>query len=621
MKRVLQVAYPIVVVLLAEPFPGFAQAVGESPLTGSVSLGARNVDVDGAVTKYREDVNLDDGVRVFDLNLHYAPRRDSDSIVDRVDLSARNLGGDPNESVALSVRKYGAYSLKVDHRRSEYFYEDTLVPAELASINSVTGGDFHHFDFERVRDTASLALDLSPDTKLSFGLERQTRSGDSTTTLDIQRDEFELDRPIDESLNALTAGIQHSWDKVTVVFQEEIREFENTNEIFLPGASAGTNPLDPADLQFYFLDQSYDFDSRAHLVRVIANPTMRFQLRAALRREDLDLDMSASENSEGTGFTGASFVTDVSGGAEIGRDLDFDEVDFRFNVNERMRLVGGVRSSSLDQRGLLSFGPDGGAGAWNIDTDGLEIGVEFAARTNLVFSVGVSNEERESLGFRSSGTDQRMDRVETDRDGFFARALYRNERGLELSGSIEDNSIDNPLALASATDNRRYKLSLRHRWDNGLSLTGTHNQIDVENGNSGWASDTAQTAIRLSYRNERLQLAAGYTSVDTERSIDQLVSAGFRQDRFLIRYAADSSFMDASIRWTANDIVTIGGSIRSYENDGSFELDRDDFFAFVNLRLTDDYALEFAYRDVDYVEDMFDDYAAEILEVALRLHW
>ena len=621
MKREFRIGFRIAAAYFAAISPGLAQPASDSPLTGSVSLGTRSVEVGGAVTKYREDINLDDGVRLFDLTLRYAPPRDAESIVDRVDLNASNLGGDPYESVSMSVRKYGAYNLKLDHRRSEYFYEDTLVPSELASIDSVTGGDFHHFNFERVRDTASLDLDLSPDTKLSFGLERQTRVGDSTTTLDIQRDEFELDRPIDESLNSFTAGIQHSWDNVTIVFQEEVKEFENTNEIFLPGASVGTNPLDPAELQLYSLDQSYDFNSRAHLIRVLANPTPRLQLRAALRREDLDLDMNTSELSEGNTFTGVPFTTDVSGAAMIGRDLDFDEIDVKFNLSDRIRLVGGVRSSSLDQRGSLSFGPDRGAGSWDIDTEGFEIGGEFAVRANLVISVGVSNEERDSKGSHALSGQQTMDRVITDRDGFFARVLYETEGGLELSGSIEENSVDNPFALASATDNRRYKVSIRHRWDNGFSLTGSHRRTDVENGNTGWAVDTEQTSVRVAYRDARLLVSGGYTSIDTARSIDQLVTAGFRQDSFAIRYLADSSFVDTSARWIISDSLSIGGEIRRYENGGSFALDRDDLRAFAGIRLTDDYTLELAYREIDYLEDVFDDYDADILELAVRLNW
>ena len=117
---------------------------------------------------------------------------------------------------------------------------------------------------------------------------------------------------------------------------------------------------------------------------------------------------------------------------------------------------------------------------------------------------------------------------------------------IEVSASIEDNSIDDPFTLASATENRRYKLSIRQRWDNGLSLTGSYRRTDVENGASGWAADTEQTAVRMSYRNTRFLVSGGYTAVETARSMDQLVTAGFRQNLFLIGYSADSSFADAS---------------------------------------------------------------------------
>ncbi len=50
-------------------------------------------------------------------------------------------------------------------------------------------------------------------------------------------------------------------------------------------------------------------------------------------------------------------------------------------------------------------------------------------------------------------------------------------------------------------------------------------------------------------------------------------------------------------------------------------VDRDDLRAFVGVRLTEDYTLEVAYREFDYLEDVFDDYDAEILELALRLDW
>ena len=137
-------------------------------LTGSTSLGVRSVDLTGTEAKYREDVNLDDGVRLFGVHLSYVPRV-GEAPVDRIDLDADNLGGDPFESIHLGVRKYGAYNLKLDRRRSAYFYDDTILPAALASVSGSTGGDFHTFDFERIRSTAALDIDVTPATKCRSG--------------------------------------------------------------------------------------------------------------------------------------------------------------------------------------------------------------------------------------------------------------------------------------------------------------------------------------------------------------------------------------------------------------------------------------------------------------------
>ena len=51
------------------------------------------------------------------------------------------------------------------------------------------------------------------------------------------------------------------------------------SQIFLPGASAGRNTADTAELQFFMGDQSYDYTSRSHTLRVIANPTTRLDLK------------------------------------------------------------------------------------------------------------------------------------------------------------------------------------------------------------------------------------------------------------------------------------------------------------------------------------------------------
>jgi hypothetical protein len=601
--------------------PAFAQSAAESPLTGTVALGVRSVDVDGTRTKYDQNVNLDGGVRVFDVSLTYAPTGDSVGAVDRVDLDASGLGGDPFESAHLAVRKYGAYELKLDHRRSQYFYEDTILPAAVASATGSTGGDSHHWDFERIRDTATLAIDISPATDFTLGLERQTRQGGSTTTLDIERDEFELDRPLDESLNALNLGLRHTWRKVTLIIDEGFGDFENSSELFLPGASAGLNATDPAELQFFMLDQSYDYESRSHMLRVLAAPTARLDLKAAWRREALDLDMRASEQSLGTSFAGVPVAKNASGPATVGRDLDLASLDFGLTLGSRTRLIGGIRSSTLDQDGRLLFGADQGAGYWNIETDGIELGVEVAILPNLVVTAGWSNETRDTTHARELNAAGLELDSSTERDGYFARFMFSTSGGLQVTASFEDNSIGDAFTLASPTSSQRYRVTAHKRWANGVTVTANHRRTDLENDTSAWAADTEQTDLRLSYQRGRVDLSAGYGRVELGRNVDRLVTAGSRQDLFLIDYAADAAFNDAAVRWTINERFDIGGEARSYENRGSFPLDREDLRAFVGMSVGRDYRLEISYRNLDYDEDPYDEYAADIFELAVRLDW
>jgi hypothetical protein len=602
--------------------PGGAQ---QSPppanaLAGSLSLGVRSVDVDGTETKYREDVNLDDGGRLFGLDVSYvAPT--GDTPVDRVELNAANLGGDPFESIHFGVRKYGRYDLKLDRRRSEYFYEDTILPAAAASVSGSTGGDFHTFDFERIRSTAALDVDVTPATRVSLGLQNQSRTGDSTTTLGVERDEFDLDKPLDESLNTANVGVRQSWDSVTLIVDEEVRDFENSSELFLPGASAGRNAADTAELQFFTFDQSYDLAMRSHSLRVLAAPTARLDLAAGWRLESLKLDLEGDEQASGRSAGGAPFTTSRSGPGAVGRDIEIVDVDLGFALGERVRLVGAARRSTLEQNGELTIGPSVGASTWDIETDGYDIGAELALSPPLTVAVGWSSESRSTTYGWLFDADAVARDSDTDRAGYFARLLFHPKGGLEVTASVEHNSIDDPFTLASPTSSTRYRATARWRWNNGISLSANYRNTDAHNDVSNWLADTEQFDTRVIYQRARLHVSGGYTHVDMERAVEQAVTAGSRVTVFAIDYAARSSFRDVSARWQVNERFAIGGDLRAYDNHGSFRLTRDDFRAFLDVRMGEDYLFEIAYRDLDYAEDAYDYYDAGILELAFGLSW
>jgi hypothetical protein len=154
-----------------------------------------------------------------------------------------------------------------------------------------------------------------------------------------------------------------------------------------------------------------------------------------------------------------------------------------------------------------------------------------------------------------------------------------------------------------------------------LSLAGGLRRTDVENERSRWLADTEQASLRLGYSRPRLQVSAGYNRGDLARSVEQVVAAGARLTLFAIDYAARSTFGDASARWQLNDRIAIGGELRWFDNDGSVGLTRDDDRAYLELRAGSDYFVHVSYRAVEYVEDAYDRYDVQILEVAFGRSW
>ncbi len=593
-------------------------------VTGHVSVGYRDVDVSGDEAKYKQHVNLEDGARLFDLGLVVQPARDANSqpaMPDRVELNASGLGGDPYESVRVRVQRYGSYRLTYDHRSSDYFYEDLLLAPEDASAEQSTGGDFHHFDFERKRDTLTLDLDLSSQARLSLGYARYDKRGDSTTVLDVEREEFELDKPVDESLDRYDLGFTYAWDHVTMTLGQIWQEYDNDSQIFLPGFSPGSEPDAPTSLDLFFLDQPYGFRSSDQRLSVQVRPSSQWIVELDVTGGDLDLDLAATERAKGIDYLGRPFDREDTGEAEIDRDTFLLDASVAYLVNDRLQLNAGVRRYDLEQDGAVLFGETAGASTWDIETTGFEVGMNLAVTTTVTFSGGWSTEQRETVVSQSVDGADDTEAVETDRDGFFAQLSYRPNRRAHLSLSFEDDRVDDPYTLASATDARRYRARASYRWDNGLKVSASYRRTDYENDNTGWNSESRQSDIRLTHASERLTLSVGAAFVELERDVDQLVTGGSRQDLFAISYGADADFWDGSVRWHVTDRVDLTASYRAYDNEGSFKVDRDDVRAGLEFLLPGDYALLLSYHNVDYHEDDLEAFDVDVWELALKFRW
>src|SRR5690606_2726428 len=161
-------------------------------------------------------------------------------------------------------------------------------------------------------------------------------------------------------------GVRHAWKRVTIIVDEQVRDFDNTSELFVPGATPGRNGADAAELQFFRFDQSYDYRNRSHGLRVLAEPTARLDVEAGWRLEDLDLDLRGDEQARGTGAGGAPLETTRAGNGDVRRDIEIADVELGFAATERVRVVGSVRRSTLAQDGAFALGTDAGDRAASI---------------------------------------------------------------------------------------------------------------------------------------------------------------------------------------------------------------------------------------------------------------
>lgn len=625
MKRIASIAFlPLVGLGIAFAPPAAAQDDGEGSFAGRIVLGFRSVDVSGTETKYREDLNLSDGPRLMDLDLDLTPSGTVRSFVDRIQLDVDDVGDSPFETVRLAVDKFGRFGFSYDRWESDYFYQDVILPPELANVRESSGGDFHHFDFERVRDRAKLDVTLSPRAELNFGFDRFTKRGESTTTLDLQRDEFELDKPIDEERFEYQAGFQYAWDKVTLVLDERYSEYDNAYSIFLPGFSEGEAlpPANLSSLDFLFLDQPYDYESFAHTVRVIARPTEDWIVRASGTLQELSLDLAASERSQGTNFAGVPFVTDLAGSGAIDRDAQLFDLDLTYVINERFAAVGGFYYRDLDQAGAFTFGGNRNAGAWDIETTGLEAGLEVSVAADLTVTGGLRTESRDvAFATVEAGSPLADEEESTDHDGFFATLAWRPSSLYGFTLDYENDSFDDPFTLASPTDRSRIRARGELNLDNGVWGSASYLLTELENDNSGWDAETEQILLRAGYRAERFDASLGWSSVSLDRFADFPVPA---IPTLPARdYTAESDFIDALLRFRATDALTVGGELRLYENDGSFGLERDDYRLFGEFRQASGLLYRLSYRTIDYDESAFDfdDYDADVLDFGVGLTW
>jgi opacity protein-like surface antigen len=594
----------------------------QSKFYGDFLFGFRIVDTSGpgADYKYKEDYNLHGGARLYNFNMSYTPENGFKKLFDRLDIRMYNIGGDPFETFSVALQKHGQYLLQYDRKKSTCFYHD---------LNLGDGGepyDLHTFDFDRLRDSGLAKIWLAEKADLYLGFDRSTKKGASTTTLDINRVEFEMDKSIQEESKEIVLGLNIHFHRYSLVIEEKFMNYKNENSLFLPGyADGGPDAIFPTSLNYYFLNQPCDLKSNTHTFKFNARPLDRLFLTGSVQISRLDMDLDYSEQAQGVNYLNRKFQYTYAGTGAFDRDIQLYEVDASFTLLRKLTLVSSVRYHNFNQTGSLAVDRETEAQDYGYHTLGVDAGFEYQFSPQLALTLGYRFEDRNLDGLETVTYE-----FDTTKNGAFGNLKWDLSRLFKLTLDYEHSQHNDPFTLISPTAFNRLRITARYQ-ANALNISGSYlwSNSKTEVFEDVWKSSKNQFNLRLGYHADRFNASGGFSYIQAKRQGDRTVTyppywTG-PGGTFLweILYEGKSSLLDATLSFDMHQNWKIGGYANYYFNKGSWKIERTVLKAYIEYAFAAGYMAQLGYRFVDYKEKKFgyNDYKANIIEFSFGHRW
>ncbi len=588
-------------------------------LTGNFQFGYRYVDHEGALTKYKEDFNLERGIRLFNLNLHYTPTEKLQKLFDRLDLTLYNFGGDPFESFGLSVQKIGLYKFQYDRKKSTYFYDDQTT-ADGALY------DHHTFDFVRYIDSGSLTVTVNKYVNVYLNYDRYTKEGESVTTFDINRVEFEFDKPVKEKSKTAAIGLDFHIKRYSVLLESKKARYSNENSLFLPGvAGGGAGAHYPSSLDYFVINQPYNLETDTFTIKLNANPFDNLIISGSGQWNTQDMILSFSEGARGTDYLGYNFDNTYSGTGDFERKFSLLEADLTYLLFNKLAIVGAVRYNDFEQSGSMTIGNSTESQDIGYDTIAIEGGLQFSLSSKFAITGGYRWEERELVGLE---TVEYKD--ETSRNGFFGNLKANLFKGFNLTLDYQDGNVENPYTLIGPTAYSRFRATAKYR-SKGLTLSTSYltkkSESDVF-GQNAWESDRDQFNFRIGYHADYFRVSLGYSTINVQHEATRSIwyppawSGGPGTFAWTIDYEGKSNLVDGSLSIAISENFNVGFYYNNYKNEGFWKIQRTMLKGYVEYTFNNGLIASVGYKSIDYEDNVStNNYKANIFELSFGYRW
>ncbi len=463
---------------------------------GAIELGYRFTDIDGSRGRYKETVNLMEGLRLFDFSLFGKNLNPGTGLVDYFSLTGRNIG-DPFPSARLEVKKNQTYDFVTSFSQYKYYFnrEENFFLTDNHEFNSMSS-----------ILTASLSVFPKDDIKLNFGYRHWGRDGDAG----VPRLTFPFALPEDlkEGMNEYSISADFpigGWD---FHIKESFWNFHNKNKIDAPEFSEDRN------------ENTNTFVS-----------TIKAHTRFG-DRWDFDGALVYAHSNGWSNITTAPEIGISSGNGKVQNDTYVAELGLSYQIMKSLILHGDYRFHTYDQDGrqntdpftldpfLSNNGLVNPKTHYNLTAHTGTLQLEYIPMDNLVLRGGYQFQYRdidgEFFGYYpefAGGKDPANTTQWTN--GWVGSADWKPYKFLSVFGEYKGSNTSNPYTWISPDNTNVARVKIKYDTPiENLSLKGIFSWRRRTNPDQNYSVDAKDYTITATYQPAfipKLSLDASFT--------------------------------------------------------------------------------------------------------------
>ncbi len=578
-------------------FALLACAAAATPQTGADSSGGsgeswsgfadvRNrfvKEVGGDLQVYRSIVNLGEGPRLYEGELHFEDP--GGRWADEMTLTGDALGGDPSNSIFFGLGAAEKYDLRLHYRNFAYFNN---LPS-FANPLLEEGLLLSQRALDLTRRQTDLELKLRPGHTFEpfFGFYRADGFGRGVTTYVTDGNEFPVSTEIDDALTTVRGGLKVNLGKYDFTVEQGRTDFSDDQSVFFndpdPNTGNRRSRLFGREILLDELTQRYRADGRGQFSRgvVQGRPLQILSFSGQFLYSQPKLDVSHDLAAAGSFVSLANlspFGSTVEQSlADANRPHSSASWNTELRPHARLRIVQSwftdryhvSSGSTLTQ--TLNLGDPSSFAAVNTlafnysrhQVDAIfDINRHATIRGGHRYDWGSAETPPATLQFGTDPRNQGSLRRHVALAGAAGRFL---DGRLRVTADFEASPGNKTFFRTGLMDYRRGTLRIRHRLTQTVSLQGSYvtlsNSNDAPDVNLDFASRQASGAVSWTPRSGPVSLVADYTHSLIRSDIDmvQLPFFGVEQVSYRDRGRFAGAYVEA--RLPREVTLRLGGAL------------------------------------------------------------